>query len=263
MSNQNQYVKYARSLHIKKFRDISAQYLIEGIKLMREACIHDINLDMVFISSNIIEDAEIKNITDICREKGADIYEVNSRVFKEISETESSQGIIGIAKKADYDLRDILKNKNSNLIVLDEVQDPGNVGTIIRTADACDFDGVILSKGCVDVYNGKTVRATMGSIFHIPIIANTDIMELITILHEIGVKIIGADPHGGKTYFDLNYNDKNAIIIGNESSGLSKTVMDRVTDKVNIPMLGKAESLNAAVAASIIMYEIIRNRLKK
>lgn len=263
ISNQNKYIKHAKSLHIKKYRDISGQYLIEGIKLMREAYLNNIDLDMVFISSDIIEDEGIRSIVDICTKKCISIYEIDNRIFKEISETESSQGIIGIAKKVIYDLYSILDNKVVNLIVLDEVQDPGNVGTIIRTADACDFDGIILSKGCVDIYNSKTVRATMGSLFHLPIVTNIEIGELMDTFEKENVNTIGADAHEGIPCFDLKYKDKNAIIIGNESAGLSKIVMDRLDGKVNIPMSGRAESLNAAVAASILMYEIIRSKLKK
>lgn len=263
ISNQNKHIKHAKSLSMKKYRDISGQYLIEGIKLMREAYLNDIGLDMVFISSDIVENEEIKSIADICNKKGISTHEIDNRIFKEISETESSQGIIGIAKKKYYNLHDILESKTVNLIVLDEVQDPGNVGTIIRTADACDFNGVILSKGCVDIYNSKAVRATMGSLFHLPIVTNIEIEEIMNIFDKADVNTIGADPHDGISCFDLDYKDKNAIIIGNESSGLSKIVKDRVEGKANIPMPGRAESLNAAVAASILMYEIIRSKLKK
>lgn len=263
MSNQNKYIKHVRSLKIKKYRDISGQYLIEGIKLMQEAIINNVNLSILLFSSNKYENKDIKDIIDIYREKNIPIYDIDERVFKEIAGTESSQGIIGVAQKPIYDIDDVLSKHRLNIIILNEIQDPGNLGTIIRTADACGFDCVILSKGCVDVYNDKTVRATMGSLFRIPIITNMDIIKLMDMIDKTGVFTIGADPYGNVASFDLNYKDKNAIIVGNESSGLPRIVKDRVACKVNIPMLGRAESLNAAVAASILMYEVMRNELKR
>lgn len=259
-SNKNRYFKYAKSLQIKKYRDVSNQYLIEGIKIIKEAISFNANLSMVFISSEQIENNEIKNIISICESINIPIYQVDKRIFKEVSETDSSQGIIGIIKKSKYEFNDIIEKNCLKIIILDEIQDPGNLGTIIRTADACNYDCVLLSKGCVDVYNSKSVRATMGSLFHLPIITNIDIIEIITLLKNKGVIILGAYVHDGEACYNIDYKEKFAIIIGNESTGLSKSVLDMIEKKIKIPMPGQAESLNASVAASILMYESIRKR---
>ncbi|NLM42630.1 MAG: RNA methyltransferase, partial [Clostridiales bacterium] len=135
--------------------------------------------------------------------------------------------------------------------------------TIIRTADAFGFDLVILSKGCADVYSSKTIRSTMGSLFHIPIIMDVELEPIIKKLNNAEVLTLGTTPYGGTSCFNIEYKYKNAIIIGNESKGISDTLMKYVKLKVNIPMIGKAESLNASVAASLMMYEVMRYNISE
>lgn len=260
-SNQNKLIKYAKSLQLKKYRDSNGEFLIEGIKLLKEAINCDVALSTVFYHNQASDNAEIQDIIDLCIEKGISIYELEEKPYLDISETKNSQGVIGIGEKKTYDIASLINQKSFNIVLLEEVQDPGNVGTIIRTADACGFDLIILSKGCADIYSGKTIRSTMGSLFHIPIISDISLEPLLENLNDLGVLTIAAAPHAGIPCYDIKYEDKNAIIIGNESKGLTEAVMNMVNVKANIPMLGRAESLNAGIAAAIMMYEIMRYKL--
>jgi len=260
-SNQNKIIKHAKSLQMKKYRDLNNQFLIEGIKLVREALTCDVNISSLLYHNKASNNTDIQEIISACLKKGISVYELEEKPYLEVSETKTPQGIIGIGYKKIYDMDLLIKKDNYNVVLLEEVQDPGNVGTIIRTADAFGFDFVILSKGCADIYSGKTIRSTMGSLFHIPVIDCLDIAEVISTLNNAEVLTLAATPHGGAACYDIEYKNRNTIIIGNESKGLSDTVMNMVKIKANIPMLGKAESLNASVAASTIMYELMRYKL--
>lgn len=257
-SNQNKVIKYAKSLQKKKYRDLEGEYLIEGVKLINEAIANDISISALFFRNDIHTKKQIDDIINICLNKNIPAYGVDDKPFSDISETETSQGVIAIVKKKNYSMDLLFKKDSYNLVILEEVQDPGNVGTIIRTADAFGFDMVILSKGCADVYSGKTIRATMGSLFHIPVITDVELESIINKLNQEEVLTLATTPYEGTSCFDMEYKYKNAIIIGNESRGISDTLMKHVKLKVSIPMIGKAESLNASVAASLMMYEVMR-----
>ena len=152
-------------------------------------------------------------------------------------------------------------NDNGFYIIADKVNDPGNLGTIIRTADAANVTAVFITKGSVSVYNDKVLRATMGSVFHIPVIEDVDIFEMIQFLKENNIKIYAAHLKGVKTPYELNLKDFSvAFLIGNEANGLDDEVSDCADEFIKIPILGKAESLNASVAASVLMYEVVRQR---
>ncbi|WP_372994934.1 TrmH family RNA methyltransferase [Lutispora sp.] len=260
-SSQNKIIKHAKSLHMKKYRDSNEQFLIEGIKLIREALTYDVSINTLLYHNKVSNNPDIQEIINICLGRGVSVYELEEKPYLDISETKTPQGIICIGHKRTYDINLLIKRDRYNVVILEEVQDPGNVGTIIRTADAFGFDFVILSKGCADIYSGKTIRSTMGSLFHIPVIDNVDLVDVISTLNQVEVLTLATTPRGGIACYDIDYKNKNAIVIGNESKGLSDAVMDKVKIKANIPMLGKAESLNASVAASTIMYELMRYKL--
>lgn len=257
-SNQNKLIKHAKSLQKKKYRDLEGEFLVEGVKLVKEAIESDISISALFFRIDNHTKNHIEDIINTCLNKNIPAYGVDDKPFSDISETETSQGVIAIVKKKNYSMDLLFKKDSYNLVILEEVQDPGNVGTIIRTADAFGFDMVILSKGCADVYSGKTIRATMGSLFHIPVITDVELESIINKLNQEEVLTLATTPYEGTSCFDMEYKYKNAIIIGNESRGISDTLMKHVKLKVIIPMIGKAESLNASVAASLMMYEVMR-----
>ncbi len=259
-SKENSRFKYAKSLQAKKYRDLSNQYLIEGLKIVKEALTYDAKFHMLLFSTEQSENKEISGILTLAEASNIPIYQIDNRIFKDLSETKSPQGIIGVVEKQNFKIGDVLKKDTLKMIILDGISDPGNLGTIIRTADACNYDSVLLSKGCVDLYNSKTLRATMGSLFHLPLITNMEIKETIELLQNNNIKVYGADVHLGENISDIKFGERFSIVIGNESLGLSEDSKKVIKRLIRIPMPGQAESLNASVAASIIMYESIRNQ---
>lgn len=184
------------------------------------------------------------------------IYFVTDEILRSISCTENPQGIIAVVKNKELNIKD----EQGFYILADRIQDPGNMGTIIRSAHASGALGIITTKGTVDVYNEKTLRATMGSIFYIPIIQDEN-LEKVSTLRQMGFKLISSSLDSDINFYDMDLRGKIIIAIGNEGNGLLQDVKKISDIEVNIPMPGNAESLNAAVAASIMMFEVVRQKL--
>lgn len=254
-SGQNKQIKHVKSLHAKKHRDSLEQYIIEGYKLIQEALDYQKSFRFVLLNESAINSIECSTLLQRCERSNVEVYLAEDRLFAEVSQLETPQGALAVLQKQEQAIDHILDKPSFNIMLLDEVRDPGNLGTIIRTADACGLDGVILSQGCVDLYNSKALRATMGSIFHIPIITDVDILELIDKLKSMDTEVMGADPHSNISCIDVKAYHRTAIVIGNEANGLSSEVKEAATRNITIPMPGKAESLNAGIAAAILMYE--------
>ena len=253
-SNENKNVKLAKSLCLKKFRDINEMFLLEGVRAIEDAVSNGVELLMLFYSENfdISRHAELEKV----KKK----FALSEKLFADISETKTPQGVIAIASQPQYYIKEVLKN-SSKVIVLEKVQDPGNMGTIIRTADAAGFDAVILVDGCTDVFGSKVVRSTMGSLFRMPICTVKTVDEVGALLKEHGFNIFVTHLDGEMIYNSIDYSAKNAFVFGNEGSGVSDA-MTGIADKlIKIPMLGGAESLNVSVAAAVVMYEDVRSRV--
>ena len=255
-SASNQIIKGVRELADKKGRTKSGTFIIEGAKLVTEALSYRLSIRYMIASDGFIQRFEpmMPSIS------GITVYQVSDDLFMKISATESPQGILAVADLPAGE-KDSLIKRFSRCVILENVQDPGNVGTIIRTADACGFDGVLMSSGCADPYNPKVLRSTMGSIFHLPVITFEDIYETINSIKASGMRIAAAHPRDAAVLWDSPLSDHIAIVIGNEGNGLSDLMLDLTDIRVMIPMPGKAESLNAAAAASILLYESMRQKL--
>ena len=263
-SSSNKTIKHIKSLQLKKYRDEYGSYVIEGEKLVSEALDYKAGVSMLLFSQSFGLTKRHDEIIGSISGNDITIYYAEDRIFKEACETDTPQGVIAVAGKLEYNLEAVLKKPELCVVMLQEIRDPGNAGTIIRTADACGLDAVLLSAGSVDLYNGKTIRSTMGSLFHIPVFQCLDTTEIIADLKRNGIMTIGADPHSSADCIELPYYNKTAIIIGNESQGLSDEIKGLLDANVKIPMPGRAESLNAGIAASIMMYELsIRKRHAK
>lgn len=263
-SSTNKTIKHIKSLQMKKFRDEYGEFIIEGEKLLREALTYKASISMVLFSQSFAENAKHDELAAILSISNIPLYYAEDSVFKEVCETDTPQGVIAVVEKLEFNLDSIITKEELCIVFLYEARDPGNAGTIIRSADACGLDAVLVSKGSVDLYNGKTIRATMGSLFHIPVFQNLDTEEIISKLKESKVVTIGADPHSGKSCIELPYSKKTAIIIGNESQGINREIQAQLDLNVKIPMPGRAESLNAGIAASILMYEFsVRKKYAK
>lgn len=249
-SKDNTIYKETKKLKERKNRNKQKKYLIEGFRLVEEALKAKADIETIFY----IEDIEEKaiNIINKYNYKGK-IFKLNKSLFLEICETENPQGLLAVV---------LMNNTNTVLngefyLLCDKVQDPGNLGTIIRTAHASGIDGVILTKGTVDIYNDKTIRSTMGSIFYVPIIQDEN-LNVIRDLKEKGFSIVATSLEGKNDFFDEDLTGRVVITVGNEGNGVSKEVYDISDKKVKIPMPGGAESLNVGVATSIILYERVR-----
>lgn len=260
-SSHNNIIKGIKALHLKKNRDSEGLYFVEGIRFVKDAIDNGQDIVKVIISDKLESlnggKELIDRVTAICNE----CYFVNDKLFKEISDTQTPQGILAVLKKKEFVLDNIVK-QGTSVVILDSLQDPGNVGTIIRTSDAANVSAVIMTKGCVDLYSPKVLRSTMGSVFHMPIFEGANINEIIVTLKKAGYKIIASHLRGQSNYYDEDLTGKIAIIVGNEANGISDETAELSDKLVKIPMPGRAESLNASVAASIMIYEIVRQKTK-
>lgn len=244
-SPQNSLVKYWKKLTTtRKERDRSGEFIIEGFHLIEEALKSKVDI----LNLIIREDVEIPSHWNLDQ---LFIVEVTPQVAAEFSETEHSQGIFAHVKKPST--QDSEKASCTKLLLIDAVQDPGNVGTMIRTADAAGIDAVILGKGTADPYNPKTVRSTQGSIFHIPVITG-DLTEWIDTSKEKGIPVYGTALQNAVLYHEVKKEGKFALIMGNEGAGIHEDLLAKTDKNVIIPILGQAESLNVAVATGIVLY---------
>lgn len=257
-SKDNEVVKSIKKLKEKKFRDEKNQYVVEGIKLVAEAIEEDINIDSVVVCEDCVNDGTIdkKLLYEIAKYKC--IY-VTEKIFDTLSDVSNPQGIMAVVNRND--------NKNSIdynqdfIVVLDGIQDPGNLGTILRTVDSAGLNQIILSKETADSYNPKVVRSTMGGIFRVNAIKSDNLIETLKDMQKHGFEVVVTSLDTDNSVYDINYNKK-VIVIGNEANGVSKEVQEIADKKVKIPMIGKTESLNASVAAGIMIYEYVRSKVK-
>ncbi len=254
-SMSNPIIKEVRSLSNKKGRIAAQAILLEGYRLVRDALDSGAEIRYFIISDSFFQKDELL-LSDMSNIK---VVQVPDEVFSRISETQSPQGIMAVAELPVCDKKDII-NRVKRVIVLENLQDPGNLGTIIRSADACGFDAVILSKDSADPYNPKVIRSTMGSLFHIPVIITEDFNGLLNELRSKGMLLIAAHTRDSLPCWQADMSGELAIIIGNEGNGLSDNILELADMTVMIPMTGKAESLNASAAASMLIYECMRQR---
>ena len=256
-SKDNELVKHIKKLKDKKYRDENNEYIIEGVKLIEEAVKENAKIKKVIICEDTTRTYEIPTNIMLGIAKYECVY-VTDKIFSFITQVTNPQGIMAIVEKntkgqeIDY-TQDII-------IALDDVQDPGNLGTILRTVDSIGLNQIIVSKGTVDAFNSKVVRSTMGAIFRINIIEVENLQEAIKTMRKHHFKLLVTSLQTTKSIYDIDFTKK-IIVIGNEANGVSKEIQDMADEKAKIPMLGKAESLNASVAAGIVMYEYVRQKI--
>ena len=260
-SPQNSFIKELKALKLKKNRQEQGLFFIEGIKFVDEALKENADIVKIVISENLNQVKGGNEILSRISTMGLEIYTLPQKLFKGISDTESPQGILAVIKAKQYLLTELICNSNF-IILLDCIQDPGNLGTIIRTADAAGVTGIIISEGCVDLYNPKVLRSTMGSVFRVPIFHSNDLVDTINVLKKSGVKIYTTHLSSSTNYCELEEVENIGVVVGNEANGVSEAVVLQTDLLIKIPMPGKAESLNAAVAAGIIMFEIVKKKFK-
>lgn len=257
-SKDNETVKQIKKLKEKKFRDAENCFIVEGIKLVEEAILENQIIKNIVICEDCVNDGTIEAKLLFKIAKFNCIY-VSKKVFDTISEVNSPQGIMAVVEKNN---KDSLVDYSEDIIVaLDNLQDPGNLGTILRTIDSANLKQVIVTKNTVDFYNSKVVRSTMGAIFRVKKIETDNLVQTLEEIKKNGFEVMCTALDGNESIYDMNFNKK-VIIIGNEANGVSKEVQNIADKKVKIPMLGKTESLNASVAAGIMIYEYVRGKVK-
>lgn len=255
-SKENELIKHIKKLKDKKERDISNEYVIEGIKLIQEAIQENENIKQIIVCDDCDKTEGISK--DLMYEIAKyDCVYVTKKIFKYISEVQEPQGILAVIEKNNSD-RDIDYTQDI-IVALDDVQDPGNLGTILRTVDSIGLTQILVSKGTADSYNPKVVRSTMGAIFRIKIIECEDLEKILKEIKKHKFKVVVTSLQTENTIYEINYNKK-VIVIGNEAKGVEQKIQQIADEKIKIPMFGKTESLNASVATGIVLYEYVRQK---
>ena len=252
-STSNSQVKYLVQLQNKsKIRKENKEFVVEGIKMVEEA--PNDRIVKIYVSENFTQSNEeaIKKIS-------SEYEVVSDSVFSQISDTKTPQGILAIIKMLDYSIDDLIKEMPL-IAIIENLQDPGNLGTIIRTGEGAGISGVLMSSNTVDIYNPKTIRSTMGSIFRVPFVYEDDLLKAIELIKNRNVTIYAAHLDGKNSYTAEKYSGPSAFLIGNESNGLTDEVAKKADILIRIPMCGKVESLNAAIATTVLLYEAKRQR---
>lgn len=259
-SNSNPKVKQVIQWQSKsRERRNAGIFLTEGYKMFEEA--PEESIQQIFISADTLDKLGAR--PEVKEKMNRIGYEtVTSDIFLRMSDTQTPQGILCVVKRPQYSLEQLLQTEAPLLVLLEDLQDPGNLGTIIRTGEGAGVTGVIMSAHTVDLFNPKTIRATMGSVFRVPFIYVDDLPETIRLLHSRGVHTYSAHLEGKMCYDDFSFREATAFLIGNEGSGLTGETAALAERSLRIPMEGKVESLNAAIAASLLMYEAYRQRRK-
>ena len=245
--NNNQIKKIKKLLSSAKERRVKGLFVIEGIRLVNEAPVELV--EQLFLSESLYKSGAFET------EDYDHVEIVSDEVFQSVSDTVSPQGVLALVRQPSWTLDPSGLGDDCRILMLDDIQDPGNLGTMIRTAEASGVTTVIMSEGCVDIFNPKVIRSTMGSIFRVPFVID-DLVSVIEALKAEGVVVYGAALEDAIDLRELEEPEKLAIVIGNEGNGISKSVLNAVSGRVRIPMEGQVESLNAAVSAAIILYHV-------
>mgnify|MGYP000796205427 CR=1 FL=1 len=262
-STSSSQVKHVISLLSKaRERKKNKEYVVEGVRMVSEV---PADLLVKIYMSERFHSNNPEYVHELVKKQGIssdNIEIVADNVFDRMSQTQTPQGIMAVVRMTDTDLEGILSDKHNPLLLISEnLQDPGNLGTIVRMAEGAGVTGIIMSSNTVDIYNPKTIRSTMGSLYRVPVIYVDDICEAADVCKSKGVTVYAAHLKGTDNYNKKDYTNPTAFMIGNEGNGLTDKLADKADEYVRIPMQGEVESLNAAIACTILTYEAVRQRL--
>ena len=259
-SGDNSRIRLVRKLATRKGRTTEGRFAVEGRNLVSEVLERGLDVDFIMIPAGSADDAP-DFIRDCIDSPDIMVCEIPTRDFAGLTDAENGIGMLAVVRLREYgpELLDGLR-PDDNILVLDRIQDPGNMGTLIRTAVAAGYKAIVAMSGTVDIYSPKVLRATAGMVFEIPVIYVSDGEALRGILGRSGRHVVVTDVNGGVPYYEEDLSRGIALIIGNEGSGVSDALMEMADVRVTLPMKGRIESLNAAVAAAILMYEAVRGK---
>ena len=263
-SNANAKIKLVAKLHAHKYRKEESLFVAEGVRLVEMALAARWPMRFAFVSDNALKNPRVVKAVELLQDRDCPVYQLDGDLYSKASDTVNGQGLLLVMGQRLFTWQEVLSCPRGDaplLAVLDGIQDPGNAGTIIRTADALGGTGGVCLEGTVDMFSDKVVRSSMGSIFNIPFLDNVSRSAFIDACHDNELNMIATalDKMALKHYL-AEYNSPTAIVFGNEGSGISAEIMEAASSKVYIPMSGKAESLNVASAAAIVLYEASRQR---
>ncbi len=257
-SSSNSKIKQVIQWQTKaKERRSAGIFLTEGFKMYEEA--PEESVQEVYVAESALEKCKADSkLMDKLARTGYEV--VADSLFAKMSDTQTPQGILCVIRRPEWTVEQLLAAEKPLLVVLENLQDPGNLGTIIRTGEGAGITGVIMTAGTVDMYNPKVIRATMGSVFRVPCVYVPDLQEVLRQMREKGIKTYAAHLEGKEYYDNFFFEEGTAFLIGNEGNGLERETADAADSYLKIPMEGKVESLNAAIATSLLMYEAHRQR---
>lgn len=257
LGKHNPRVKALSRLARRRYREKEGKFIVEGPHLVAAALTSAWPVEGVYFTPDFA--AQKGEVLTLARQRGVPLYELPTTVFSRLAATETPQGVLAVVKIPEIALEALLRPQPLVLVV-DGLQDPGNLGTLIRTAQAAGATGAILLAGTVDLYSPKAVRATAGALFHLPVVQDLPWAEALRFLQTAGLTLVVADPRGETPFYAADFTGPVALVIGSEGTGPRPEVIKSASRRVFIPMPGGAESLNAAVAGSLLLYEVVRQR---
>ncbi len=258
-SPSNPKIKAAIEIQKERNRFRNSVFLLETPHLIEAALAARSRITQVFFTAAFSEKKEARNLMGKLAEHRAEFFEVTESLLRKLSDADNPQGIIALTSLDFVRLSDLRLSGNPLIVICDGLQDPGNLGTVIRTADAAGADAVVLLPGTCDAYMPKTIRATAGSIFNLPLVYST-IEDLREWLEENGIKLIITTADAGVSLFDADLKGPSALVFGNEARGISSEIRQAADMAIRIPIQGRAESLNVAAASAVFLYEAVRQR---
>ena len=260
ISKENTTIQYLRSLSDQKIRNKKRVFIIEGVKMVEEALRDDLGVNMLVASPAIVR-RHGRGILKLAESKSVEVVWISERLMDGISESKTPQPVMAVVQMRHHSEEALLADKTGLFIVTHQLQDPANLGSIIRTAEAAGAAGVATTTNTVDPYNVKSIRASMGSILRLPVVPVGDITAFIRKSRQKGFQTAATVLMGGKKYFDVDLTKPTVLILGRESIGLPQDIMADVDLLIHIPMANTIDSLNVATAAAVILYEAMRQRL--
>lgn len=252
-------LEYIASLRLKKYRNKYHRFLIEGIHLCEEVLSSKYHVEILLFCPTELTSSRGKKLIESYKKARIPVAPLDARSLKKISDTVTTQGVIGVVRRKAFSLEELLRRPPSILVALYQIKDPGNLGTLIRTAAWFGVGGVLISQNSVELTNPKVLRATMGSVFYLPILVNQNLYDQIPRLKNLGYSMFVADVAGSVDYYNYKFSRRNVLFIGNEISGVCEELKKMATVILKIPRKGQGDSLNVAVAAGIILSGMSRS----
>lgn len=259
-SQDNNRIKLVRKLAARKGRTAENKFVAEGVNLVTEAVRRHMGIDFIMVPDSWKEGSSSELIQEYASSDEIMVCQVPDMIFDKLTDAGNGIGMLSVIRMPEHAISCINDiPEGSNILVLDRIQDPGNIGTMIRTAVAAGYGMIIGVKGTADIYSPKVLRSTAGMIFDIPFVYADDVDKLAGLLRSKGKRVVVTDPAGGKPYYEEDLKNNIALVIGNEGNGISNEMMAQADIRITLPMRGEIESLNAAVSAAILMYEAVRD----